>query len=753
MQECRKILFITDLFEVMGGAERNVMQIMTNLDRAKFDPILCCLKAGALATLLREQGFSVFDLDVKRIYSPHSLSKLVFLLRLARNERVKLIVTYHESSDFLGFAVSKLSGIPILSSKRDMGFALGKHHILIYRLIGRFFDAVIAVSDAVKKEVATRDWIPASMIFTVHNGVDPDKYKARVNIEDKKKDLGLEPNRPVVGLIAGLRRIKGISYFLEAASFVLKDVTDVQFIIVGNDPGEPGSTRKELEELSTRLGISRHVQFLGKRADIREILCTLDISVICSLSEGFSNVVVESMAAGKPVVATDVGGNPEAVIDGKTGFLVPAADPSALAKKIVFLLKDEALARSMGNAARDRVENHFTLQKMVRDNAELYNFVIERHKTRRRARISRICFNTKEFLISTMKVCVSGILYYSGFVNSYLFARRLLRAGTVKILAYHNISDTFPPYLDISQSVACFDKQLIFLKENYYVLPLNEGLDKMCEKTEHINAVVLTFDDCYKEFRTNVFPLLQAYELTATVFLTSGPIESGLPLTVDLLIHAVSNTKRLVLDLAHFGLRRYLLCSREEKETAIFEINEYSKRLDRSERFGFIKDMFSRLDVDFQDVRQSNMVLNWDDIRQMSNGGITFGAHTLTHPNLAEISFHESKEEIVQSKHLMEKSIGLPVLFFAYPYGGHSDFNSEIVDLVRSSGFRAAFTLGGDGEAVFGAFSLPRTSVSRGMYSGPLGGFSNALFATELSGLGHYAFFRFLVRRKGSGRK
>jgi len=379
MQECLTILFITDVFDIMAGAERNLSYIIRNLDATKFRPILCCLRGGPLAESLREQGISVIDLDVKRIYSPRSFPKISYLLRLVRKEGVRLIVTYHESSDFLGFMISKIVGIPIISSKRDMGYSLKRHHVLAYRILERSFDAIIAVSDAVKTEVAKRDWVPDSKIFTIYNGLDAKEFTKTVDIESKKRKLGIKTDGHVVGIIAGLRRIKGIRYFLEAAAVVIKEEKDAQFLIVGNDPGEPGSTQKDLEELSSKLGISSHVFFLGRRKCVSEILSIMDVSVICSLSEGFSNTILESMAAGKPVVATNVGGNQEAVIHGKTGYLVPPADPLALGKAIILLLKNRTLAHNMGRAAQRSVQSKFSLDGMIQDNQDLYELVIQNH--------------------------------------------------------------------------------------------------------------------------------------------------------------------------------------------------------------------------------------------------------------------------------------------------------------------------------------------------------------------------------------
>ena len=374
------ILFITDLFEVMGGAERNLTLIIKNINKEKFKPILCCLRAGQLADSLHDEGFNVIDLKIKRIYSPCAFKKSLYLLSLIRQKDVKLIITYHESSDFFGLILSKIARVPIISSKRDMGYNLKSHHILVYKLVGRFFNSIITVSDAVKKIVGKRDHMPVHKLHTIYNGVKYEEYCSKINIKEKKKETGIKGDTAVVGCIASLRSIKGIKYFVKAAAVVLKEVKDVNFLIIGNDPGEPGYTRKDMENIACELGIEHHVFFLGKRDDIPELLSVIDISVLSSLSEGFSNTILESMAAGKPVVATNVGGNPEIVENGKTGFLIPPANHEALAKSIILLLKDKKLAKAMGKEALNSVQSRFRLSKMVQKNEKLYEFIIKKHR-------------------------------------------------------------------------------------------------------------------------------------------------------------------------------------------------------------------------------------------------------------------------------------------------------------------------------------------------------------------------------------
>lgn len=747
MKKSISILFITDLFEIMGGAERNITQLIRGLDRKKFTPILCCLRSGELADSLMNRGDRVIKLDIKRIYTPKALGKMILLAKLVKEEDVRLIITYHESSDFFGFALSKISKVPIISSKRDLGYKLNARHLYMYKMIGKYFNAAIVVSNAVKNEVIRRDKLPVDRILTIYNGVDATRYQVKSDVEKIKSDLGITAGVPVVGIIAGLRRIKGIKYFIEAIAVVKREKVDAQFIIIGNDPGEAGCSRSELEAYANELGVFSHVKFLGKRADIPEMLSIIDISVICSLSEGFSNTILESMAAGKPVVATDVGGNPESVIDGKNGFLIPPADSVALAKALIRLLEDEVLSDRMGKYALNRVKNKFSLEKMISENEDLYESVIRKYEAARCWWIEEKVSRFKHFLIQLIKIMLSGIVYYSGMLKTYLLIAGKLGKPACRIITYHNISDNYPMWLGINVDTLNFRKQIRFLKENYNIVNMEEALKLFEANKKHNNAIVITFDDAYKGFYTNVYPILCEYEVPATFFITVGPVNSGIPLHYDQLIYAIINTKFKFVDLSQLGLNGYFLDSISGKKRAISEISEHFKKIGNNESDELIKNIFCRLGVDFEGVKNTNQPINWSDIRNMKNDMIAFGSHTINHPNLAAISIEEADKELCMSKDILEKKINAGISFFSYPYGSMNNLNSKVIDLVKFCGYKGAVTLSNRTTSKINPFMMPRMTVNAGKYAGPCGGFSPSLFAVEISELSHYLFLRFLKHK------
>ena len=203
---------------------------------------------------------------------------------------------------------------------------------LAYRLAGRYFDSVIAVSNAVKTRSGKRVGFPRKEFepFTMQSTppiIETDMTAAL------KKRLGIHPESPVVGMVANVREIKGHSYLLQAASIIHRSNPNAQFLMVGYDMKKSAFTIAGLKRQGEEMGIYQNLHFLGGREDVADLISIFDVAVLASLSEGFSNVILEYMASSKPVVATEVGGNPEIVVHGETGLLVPPADGRCTCKR------------------------------------------------------------------------------------------------------------------------------------------------------------------------------------------------------------------------------------------------------------------------------------------------------------------------------------------------------------------------------------------------------------------------------------
>lgn len=353
----------------IGGAEKLLLSTARRLNSNKYRTIVCYLKGeGALSEDFEKSGIAVIALGMRHRLDFTAIIKLV---RLIKKERIGLVQTHLIHAHIIGRIAAKLVGVPvIISTEHNLYNRGGKYLLLnlINRITARFTDRMIAISEAVKDSIVESGRIRASRVSVIYNGIDTNEFK---RINGKREEFPINPAPSVVGMVARLEPQKGHRYFLKAASQVVKDIPGVKFLVVGDGP-----LKEKLRTQATKLGLSRDVIFAGSRRDVPQILGALDILVLPSLWEGLSNVILEAMAAGKPVVATEVGGIPEVVKDGETGLLVPPKDPDALARAIVKLLQNKELAKRMGRAGKKRVKEHFTIERTVAQTEKLYNSLI-----------------------------------------------------------------------------------------------------------------------------------------------------------------------------------------------------------------------------------------------------------------------------------------------------------------------------------------------------------------------------------------
>ncbi|MHA1344597.1 MAG: polysaccharide deacetylase family protein, partial [Promethearchaeota archaeon] len=459
-----------------------------------------------------------------------------------------------------------------------------------------------------------------------------------------------------------------------------------------------------------------------------------------SLSEGFLNSILESMAAGKPVVATDVGGNSEAVIDGETGLLVPPEDSKTLAKAILYLLKNKKISRNMGFAGRKRVEQFFAIERMIKDMDALYNVLLKEKLVQKVLPNFNII---KEKFSKLFKIILSAILYYSRII--ILFERLNLCRG-IRILSYHKINDDYPNWLNLNTKVSTFEKQMAYLKKHYHILSLKEAINLLETKQKiHDNIITVTFDDGYKCIYKNVFPLLKKYKIPATIFLTVNPPEYKEPLWFEYVIYAINNTSRKTLDLEPVGLRKYLIDTLEEKKGVIEQVVTYVKKLDKKDREDFFQFMFKELQINLNDLKIKDEILSWKEIKEMKESGLLIGVHTMSHSILTNIALEEAEYEIRQSKKIVEERIGEKTHFFAYPNGGWNDFNDDIINILKNNQFLCACTLV-NGINNTDLFTLRRINIYEGLTTDISGLFYKPLFVAEISGILH--LFRRLIKRK-----
>lgn len=361
-----KVLLVTVGLDV-GGTEMQIRELALRLDRARFDVAVCGLKGpGVIGEELRARGARVVTLNGA---GKGDVRVLVRLARLVAAERPDIVHAFLGFANVAASLVGRLLGVPVVIwSYRDLEVWKTRPRWLLDRAALRWADAVTCCSDAVRRFVLAHVNGQAAKFSMIHNGVDVELFRSARPVS--RSELGVRDGVAVIGTVARLDEPKkGLTVLLRALAGIAarSDVPDWQVLLVGDGPA-----RAELERTAAELGLAGQVVFAGVRRDIPSVLRVLDVFVCPSLYEGFGIVIVEAMAAGRPVVASAVGGVPEIVVDGETGLLVPAGDAPALADAIARLLRDPASARQMGARGGDRARELFSVERMVRQHERLY---------------------------------------------------------------------------------------------------------------------------------------------------------------------------------------------------------------------------------------------------------------------------------------------------------------------------------------------------------------------------------------------
>ncbi len=379
MQSSIKILYVIGTLEI-GGTEGQLVELVCRLDRSRFSAVVVCLSsAGALAERLTGAGVRV---DVVGLHgsggprlvdllrrTPATLSAFRRLVRQIRMENPVIVHGLLFSAYVLGAFAARVAGVPIVvASRRSLGLFKASQplYLLPERIASRMTDLVIANSEAVRRDVLREKGLPADKVIVIHNGLEVDTFPLSPN-HRMRESLGLLPRQPVVAVVANFIHYKGHRFFVEAWARVVQVLPEAVALLIGEGP-----LRAEVQAQVEALGLGRSISFLGLRHDVPALLTLPDLVVHPSLQEGFSNAILEAMAAGKPVVATEVGGTPEAVVHGETGLLVPPRDSQALAEGILWLLQHPTEAARFGAAGRRRVTERFDLATMVRQYEAVY---------------------------------------------------------------------------------------------------------------------------------------------------------------------------------------------------------------------------------------------------------------------------------------------------------------------------------------------------------------------------------------------
>jgi glycosyltransferase involved in cell wall biosynthesis len=365
------VLFLIDQLTALGGGERALMQIVRELS-PRFRCSVITFRANLHPDTEKLLPIPIKVMALTKTFNSQAVLRALELRRFIRSQNVDIVHTFFETADLWGGAVAKLSGARVLiSSRRDMGLLSSAKHRIAYRVMGGMYSRVLTVSNAVRDLVIRKDGLNEERVYTLYTGVrrtQPVDQESLLGIRDQ---MQIPLFAPIILKVAHLLPWKGHTDFLETASLVRKNFPNAHFVVAGS-PSDP-SYAVELLRLRHSLGLESCVHYLGAVTSVGPLYQAASIVCLLSRTEGFPNVVLEAMSAGRPVVATNTGGTGEAVQDGETGFLVAVGDTKAATDRICRLLGSPQLAKEMSVAAVRRVEQYFTVERMIENLEGIYD--------------------------------------------------------------------------------------------------------------------------------------------------------------------------------------------------------------------------------------------------------------------------------------------------------------------------------------------------------------------------------------------
>ena len=382
----RRILYMMDyFFGTEGGTETQVLELILGLDRARYEPAFVTLQASNYI----ERGNFPCKAQVLNIHSMSAPSTILKMLAFAmdiRRSNIDIVHLYFNDAAVLAPLFCKLGGAKVIASRRDMGFWYTPRIVYALRVSNRFVDRIAVNSNAVKLNVVKVEKYPESRIKVIYNGLNKNRIES--NKEPIFREIfKIDIDHQVVGTVSNLYDVKRPKDLIQAFKKVNERMKGVHLVLIGGGP-------KEIEPLkmfADKLNIKKeHIHFTGRIMNPISLIKHFDVCVSCSESEGLSNAILEYMGCAKPVVCTNVGGNPELIRNGYNGFLVDKGNIHLLAERIHAILSDNHLGKTLGEHGRELFLREFTSNIMVNNYMELYDSILNRNVTARLCREANI---------------------------------------------------------------------------------------------------------------------------------------------------------------------------------------------------------------------------------------------------------------------------------------------------------------------------------------------------------------------------
>ena len=376
-----RVCFMIDTLDV-GGVERQLLLLLRTLDRSNIRPYLCLLDGQSETSRhLEPSDCPVFRLGVRSLRHPSSLAKAFRLARFLRREKIDILQLFFADSTYFGTPVAKLASVPcVVRSRLDIGFWVRPIDRWLGRICSHFMDGTLTNCEACRQSVIVDERASPESVVIIPNGVVLSRF-THIPVPATTARNG----KPVrVGIVANLSPMKNHELLVRAAKVLASTHPEIRYQLAGE-----GHLRSQLEQLIRTLGMTDRFELLGTVSDIPAFLSGLDIAVLCSRTEGAPNVIMEYMAAARPIVATAVGGVEEIIENEKHGLLVPSENIERLAGAIDRLLRDPALAARLAHNARQRAVAEYGVEVYARRYEDFYCDLLCRKRERSVARTGR----------------------------------------------------------------------------------------------------------------------------------------------------------------------------------------------------------------------------------------------------------------------------------------------------------------------------------------------------------------------------
>ncbi|MCP4705590.1 MAG: glycosyltransferase [candidate division Zixibacteria bacterium] len=365
-----KIAYIIDIItSPTGGTERQLLMLMNEIDKSKFKPYLICLRDSEWLQN-NDFPFDVHVLNIGRLFSLDFIKGIISFRKLYKNQKFDIIQTFFRDGNIFGSIAAKYCNCnKIISSRRNMGYWHTKFDIFLLKLFSKWTPYYLCNSKAAQEQTIEIEKVDPSKISTMYNGLDLTKLNL-INDEARAKQRkiwSVKDDEIVIGAIANLRPVKNIDILIDTAAELIKEFKNLKFIVAGE-----GDLRKQLQEKIAKLDLVARFFLVGRTNNIYPLLSSFDIAVMPSQSESFSNSLIEYMLAKLPIVASDVGGNSEAIEHNKTGLLFSLEDKNGLLEGVKRLISDRALSRQLGKNAYNNAIRNYSISTMIFNHENYY---------------------------------------------------------------------------------------------------------------------------------------------------------------------------------------------------------------------------------------------------------------------------------------------------------------------------------------------------------------------------------------------